>query len=77
MPAKLTLRGKEFEVRAGMTIRQALIQSEITPDTVLATRDGELLTDDELLRENDHIRLVAVISGGALPVLGDEGARSR
>ncbi len=70
MPARLTLRGQEYEVRAGMTIRHALLQVKINPDTVLPTRDGELLTDDEILREDDSIKLVAVISGGA-PFAGD------
>lgn len=65
MPAKLTLRSQEYEVRAGMTIRAALLQVSINPDTVLPTRDGELLTDDEILHEDDRIKLVAVISGGA------------
>jgi sulfur carrier protein ThiS len=67
MPARLTLRGQEYAVRSGMTIRAALLQVKINPDTVLPTRDGELLTDDELLREDDRIKLVAVISGGSLP----------
>jgi sulfur carrier protein ThiS len=31
---------------------------------VLPTRAGELITDDEILREGDDIRLIAVISGG-------------
>jgi sulfur carrier protein ThiS len=31
---------------------------------VLATREGELITDDEILRPGETIRLVAVISGG-------------
>lgn len=65
MPARLTLRSQEYEVRSGMTIRAALLQVNINPDTVLPTRNGELLTDDEILREDDHIKLVAVISGGA------------
>ena len=65
MSAKMTLRSQEYEVRAGMTIRAALLHVNINPDTVLPTRDGELLTDDEILREDDRIKLVAVISGGA------------
>jgi sulfur carrier protein len=64
MPAQLTLRDQEFEVPAGMTIRHALLKLEIQPEAVLATRDGELITDDEILKEGDQIRLVAVISGG-------------
>lgn len=66
MPTRLTLRDQEYEVRSGMTIRDALLKIGIQPETVIPTRNGELVTDDELLEEGEHIRLVAVISGGAL-----------
>jgi sulfur carrier protein ThiS len=36
----------------------------IEPDSVLATRNGDLLTDDEIVKEDDVIKLVPVISGG-------------
>jgi sulfur carrier protein ThiS len=63
--ARIQLRDKEFKVRSGMTIRSALLRLNIQPEAVLPTRDGELLTDDEILQEHDEIRLIAVISGGA------------
>jgi sulfur carrier protein ThiS len=63
--ARIQLRDKEFKVRSGMTIRSALLRLNIQPEAVLPTRDGELLTDDEILQERDEIRLIAVISGGA------------
>jgi sulfur carrier protein ThiS len=47
-----------------MTIRSALEKLDISPQAVIPTRNGELLTDDELIQEDDRIRLVAVISGG-------------
>lgn len=64
MTVKITLREKTFEVRAGMTLRDALKKIEIQSEAVLPTRIGELITDDEILREGDEIRLIAVISGG-------------
>ncbi len=64
MTATITIRKQQFEVKHGMTIRKALQKLDIEPDSVLATRDGELLTDDEILKENDVIKLVPVISGG-------------
>lgn len=64
MSAKITLREQQFEIRAGMSLRHALLKLNIQPQTVLPTRDGELITDDEILREGDQIRLIAVISGG-------------
>ncbi|MBN2149114.1 MAG: MoaD/ThiS family protein [Anaerolineales bacterium] len=65
MPATLILRNKEYEARHGMTLRMALKKLSIDPETVLATRDGEMITDDEILRDGDAIKLIAVISGGA------------
>ena len=64
MPARLKFRNQEFKVNAGMTVRDALLKIDIQPDTVLITRSGELITDDEILREGDEIKLIAVISGG-------------
>lgn len=68
MPAQLKLRDKVFEVPAGITIRDALIRLAIEPESVLPTRDGELLTDDRQLQEGETVRLVRVISGGATEV---------
>jgi sulfur carrier protein ThiS len=64
LTAKLIFRDQEYEVKHGMTVRHALVQIEIPPESVLATRDDELITDDELLQEGDSINLIAVISGG-------------
>jgi len=64
MTVKLILRGKEYEVKSGTTVRHALEKAGVNSESVLATRDGELITDDEILHEGDVIKLVAVISGG-------------
>ena len=65
MVAKLILRDKEYEVRPGMALVDALKKNNIVPESVIATRDGEMITDDEILRSGDVIKLIAVISGGA------------
>ena len=64
MIAKLILRDKVYEVRAGMSLLDALKKNNIVPESVIAIRDGEMITDDEILRSGDVIKLVAVISGG-------------
>lgn len=64
MPVKLVLRDKTFEVKAGMTLRSALEKAGILPETVLATRQGVMITEDEILQEGEVITLIAVISGG-------------
>jgi sulfur carrier protein len=65
MTAKLILRNKEYEVKSGMTLLDALKKSNIVPESVIATRNGELITEDEILKDGDVIKLIAVISGGA------------
>jgi len=64
MTVKIQLREVEYEVRAGMTLLSALKKIEVQPESVIAVRNGELLTEDEILQEGDQIKLVAVISGG-------------
>jgi len=64
MIAKLILRDRVYEVRPGMSLLDALRKINIVPESVIAVRDGEMITDDEILRPGDEIKLVAVISGG-------------
>jgi sulfur carrier protein ThiS len=61
---KLILRKKEYEIKAGMTLLSALQKIEVQPEAVIATLDGELVTEDEILKDGQVIKLVAVISGG-------------
>ncbi|MCJ7435384.1 MAG: MoaD/ThiS family protein [Anaerolineales bacterium] len=64
MAVKLILRDKEYEVKPGMTLLSALNKSNIVPESVIATRDGEMILDDEILKNGDVVKLVSVISGG-------------
>lgn len=61
---KLVMRDSEYEVRPGMTLLSALEKCGILSESVIATRDGELILDDEILQDGEVIKLVAVISGG-------------
>ncbi len=62
--AHLTYRGKRYDVASGMNLRDAIAKVGLSPEAILATRSGELLTDDVILKPGEEIRLVAVISGG-------------
>jgi sulfur carrier protein ThiS len=61
---KVVFRDKEWELRAGMTVRDAILKAGLHPLTVLAVRDGKLINEATITRRGDVIRLVAVISGG-------------
>ena len=65
MAVKMVYRNKEYEVPAGMTVRDAIKKVGLQPETTLAVLDGKLMTDDTLLEEGKSIKLVAVISGGS------------
>jgi sulfur carrier protein ThiS len=64
MSVKLVLRDKTFEVKPGMTLRHSLEKANVPLESVLAIRDGELLTDEEILNDGERIKLIAVVSGG-------------
>lgn len=64
MAAHLKLRENEYEVRSGMTVGDAIAQLDIPPESVIPTRNGELIKDDEVILEGETIRLVSVITGG-------------
>jgi len=51
-------------VKAGMTLLSALQKINVLPESVIATREGEMILDDEILKDDDVIKLIAVISGG-------------
>lgn len=61
---KLKYRKQEWELEGKFTVQQAVEKVGLNPETVLAVRDGELITEDTRLQDGDEIRLVAVISGG-------------
>lgn len=61
---KLVLRNKEFEVKPGMTLLSALQKIDVVPESVIATRAGEMILEDEILKDGDVVKLIAVISGG-------------
>ena len=64
MSVKITYREQESEVKAGMTLRDAIRRCGLSPEAVLALRAGALITDDVKLQEGDESKLVAVVSGG-------------
>jgi sulfur carrier protein len=76
MPVKLILRDKEYEVKPGMTLLSALQKNNILPESVIATREGEMILEDEILKDGDVIKLIAVISGGSCHCEGDSPKQS-
>ena len=61
---KITYRDQEWELQGRRRVQDAIKKVGLLPQTVLAVRDGKLLTGDLMMEEGDEIKLVAVISGG-------------
>jgi sulfur carrier protein ThiS len=61
---KVIFRDKEWEVRAGMTVRDVILKVGLDPQAVLAVRDGKLINEATIVRGGDTVKLIAVISGG-------------
>lgn len=63
---KIILRnqGREVELAGRRRVRELLSELGVVPESVLVIRGRELLTLDEVAREDDVIELRPVISGG-------------
>ncbi|TLN21746.1 MoaD/ThiS family protein [bacterium] len=64
MPVTLILRKKEYTVEGTIAVKDALKQLGLSPESHLVVRNGELLTENDVLRNGEVVKLVAVISGG-------------
>nr|MBI4156562.1 MoaD/ThiS family protein [Candidatus Woesearchaeota archaeon] len=54
---------KNIDVEA-MDIKDLMKKLNLNPETVLISRNNELITDDINLEDNDEIKFLSVISGG-------------
>jgi sulfur carrier protein ThiS len=67
MSAIFILRDQKIPTEAGQSLLQALKKANIRPETVLAVRNGEMISGETIIHENDQIRLIRTISGGSNP----------
>lgn len=65
MRAKLRNPDREVELPGGRPLHQVLQELAIQSDTVLVIRDGELLTREARVGNDDVLEIRPVISGGA------------
>jgi len=61
---KVIFREQEWDLRAGMTVRDAILKVGLDPQAVLPVRDGKLINEATILQDDDTVKLIAVISGG-------------
>ncbi len=60
------LRKQEIplEIDKPLMVKDALARLGFSSETHLVVRDGELINENEHLRDGDRVKLVSVISGG-------------
>lgn len=66
MAITFILRKQEILLEGNKTlmVKEALQQLGFSTETHLVVKDGELLNENEPLRDGDRVKLIAVISGG-------------
>ncbi len=65
MPVIFVYRKQTFELEGTLTVKDALKQLGFSPETHLAVREGELLNENDVLRNGEEVRIVSAISGGS------------
>jgi sulfur carrier protein ThiS len=60
----LRLRDKEYILEERVTVKKAFKTLDLSSESHLAMRNGDLMQEDELLKDGDIITIIPVISGG-------------
>ena len=55
---------REVEMKGPRRVRELLKELNLLPETVLVVRGDELVTEDDMLRDDDRIEIRPVMSGG-------------
>lgn len=61
---KVQYSGKVHEYEGPMSAKKLLEIMGLNRESVLVVRNGELVTEDEILKPEDEILIINVISGG-------------
>lgn len=61
---KIIYRNREWELKGQTSVRRAIKNIGLNPEAVLAVLNGELVTDDRIVAQDDTLKLIAVVSGG-------------
>lgn len=55
---------KTFEKKFSGKVENLLKLLKINPSTVLVVCNGELITEEDLVKDSDEVKVLSVISGG-------------
>lgn len=55
---------KQKTVSFSGNVKGLLVKLRVNPENVIVVKNGEIVQEDEILEDNDEIKLLSVISGG-------------
>ena len=55
---------REVDMKGPRRVRELLKELDLLPEAVLVVRGDELVTEDDMLRDDDYIEIRPVMSGG-------------
>jgi sulfur carrier protein len=61
---QVTYRERYWTFDETMTVAQILKRVGVLPESVLVVCNGQLITEDQVVKPEDTVKVVAVISGG-------------
>ena len=68
---------REVEIQGPKRVKDLLRELELLPESVLVVRGDDLVTEDDTLRDDDHVEIRPVISGGQGKKAPSRGKRPR
>ena len=65
MAIKIIFHNKTIEINENnLPVKNVLLKLDLHSESYLIVKNGELITEEELLYDGDQIKLIAAISGG-------------
>jgi sulfur carrier protein len=65
MKVQLSHPARQVEVKGPKRVRELLRDLNLTQEAHLVIRGDDLITEDEMLKDTDHVEIRPVISGGS------------
>jgi sulfur carrier protein ThiS len=64
MPITIIFRKEHFLLDGTIMVKEALQKMGLSPESHLVVRDGQLLNDNDVLRNGEVVKIISAISGG-------------
>ena len=64
MKIHLSHPSRDIDIQGPKRVRDLFKELQLVPEAYLVIRNDDLVTEDEVLKDSDHIEIRPVISGG-------------